>query len=218
VKRIVATVVQSIIEPDVSAIKAHLALLFAPCVEHYPQGLIELRYGARFQSAYFGIHTKGLEEAAAFAADRARAGDNIYVGVNPRKPSTDLKGGGKASDIEIAFFHFADLDDEDAVAAAGRRLKALPPTFTITTGTAPHRRPHFYWKLEEPVANLAAWTQRQQGIARSLDGDHVIDPPRIMRLAGTINWPEQHKLQRGYKTELVTLRAEYDDEREPVTP
>ena len=126
-----ATVVQPLIEPDVDAIKAHLAILFAPCVEHYPRGLIELRYGATFQSAYFGIHAKGLNEAAAFAADRTRAGCNVYVGVNPRRPQTDTRGAGSASDIEIAFFHFADLDDADAVAAAGRRLKALPPTFTV---------------------------------------------------------------------------------------
>lgn len=213
-----ASVVQSIIEPDLDAIKAHLAILFAPCVEHYPRGLIELRHGANFQSSWFGIHRQGLEEAAAFAADRARAGSNVYVGVNPRKPSTDTKRGGSAADVEVSFFHFADLDDADAVAAAGRRLKALPPTFTVTTGNVPHRRPHFYWQLEEPVGNMAAWTERQAGIADSLDGDHVIDPPRIMRLAGTINWPEQHKLQRGYKTELVTLRTDFEDERGSVSP
>lgn len=212
-----ATVVQSIIEPDLDAIKTHLALLFAPCVEHYPQGLIELRHGPQFQSAYFGIHTQGLRDAATFAADRSRAGSNVYVGVNPRRPQTDLKSGASARDIEVAFFQFADLDDEDAVAAAGRRLKALPPTFTLTTGTTPHRRPHFYWQLEEPIANLAAWTERQSGIAQALDGDKVIDPPRIMRLAGTVNWPDQKKLQRGYKAELVTIKTEFEDEREPVT-
>lgn len=213
-----ATVVQPIIEPDVAAIKTHLAILFAPCVEHYPQGLIELRHGPQFKSAYFGIHTQGLHEAAEFAADRARAGSNVYVGVNPRRPQTDLKHAATAQDVEVSFFHFADLDDGDAVAAAGRRLKALPPTFTVTTGTVPHRRPHFYWKLEEPVANLTAWTERQQGIAQSLDGDKVIDPPRIMRLAGTVNWPDQKKLQRGYKAELVTLKTEFEDERGAVTP
>ena len=213
-----ASVVASLIEPDCEAIKSHLAVLFAPCVEHYPRGLIELRHGAAFQSSYFGINTRGLTEAAEFAAHRTREGANVYVGVNPRKPDTDMKRAASAVDVEIAFFHFADLDDADAVAAAGRRLKALPPTFTLTTGTTPHRRPHFYWQLEEPVRNMAAWTQAQLGIAQALDGDSVIDPPRIMRLAGTVNWPDQKKLQRGYKPELVTLKTEFEDEREPVTP
>jgi hypothetical protein len=213
-----ASVVAAIVEPDLEAIKSHLAVLFAPSVEEYPRGLIELRHGANFSSSYFGIHAKGIEEAAQFAANRAREGSNVYVGVNPRKHTTDLKRGASANDVEIAFFHFADLDDADAVAAAGRRLKALPPTFTVTTGTEPHRRPHFYWKLEEPVRNLGAWTERQRGIAQSLDGDSVIDPPRIMRLAGTVNWPTEDKLRRGYKAELVTLKVAFEDEREPVTP
>lgn len=213
-----ASVVTALVEPDLEAIKSHLAVLFAPCVDEYPRGLIELRHGATFQSSYFGINAKGLAEAAEFAAFRAREGANVYVGVNPRKPDTDTRRAGSAADVEIAFFHFADLDDADAVAAAGRRLKALPPTFTLTTGTTPHRRPHFYWKLDEPVRNMPAWTQAQLGIAQALDGDSVIDPPRIMRLAGTVNWPDQKKLQRGYKVELVTLKTEFEDERGAVTP
>lgn len=213
-----ATVVQSIIEPDVDAIKTHLALLFAPCVEHYPQGLIELRYGSPKpnQSAYFPIHTKGLTEAAQFAADRNRQGMNIYVGVNPRRPET--KGTAVDTDVRVAFFQFADLDDIEAVENAGRRLKALPPIMTVTTGTEPHRRPHFYWQLEEPVGNMPAWTERQRGIAHSLDGDSVINPSRIMRLAGTVNFPPQDKLAKGYRVELTSIKTQFDDERAPVTP
>ncbi|QZP07788.1 AAA family ATPase [Caenibius sp. WL] len=211
-----ATVVQPIIEPDTSAIKEHLDTLFAPCAEEYPQGLIELRYGAAFTSAYFSAHPEGIAEAAAFAANRNREGANVYVGVNPRKPAT--KGAANDSDVAIAFYQFADLDDAEAVEMAGQRLKALPPTMTVTTGLEPHRRPHFYWQLEEPVGNMAAWTERQRGIAQSLGGDAVINPSRIMRLAGTVNYPPQHKLAKGYRMELTSLRTRFSDEREPVTP
>lgn len=213
-----ATVVSPVIEPDADSIKAHLEALFAPARETYPRGLIELRYGERFTSAYFGLHERGIEEAATFAANRNREGANVYVGVNPRKPSTDRKHAASTADIEIAFWHFADLDTADAVANAGRHLRPLPPTMTVNTGTIPHRRPHLYWQLEEPVSNMAAWTQRQAGIAQVLSGDKVIDPPRIMRLAGTVNFPTQDKLQRGYQVERTTLRDTFDEERAPVTP
>lgn len=209
-----ATVVQPLIEPDQDAIKAHLDILFAPCAEEYPQGLIELRYGAAFTSAYFNTRPDGIAEAAAFAANRNREGDNVYVGVNPRKPAT--KAAATDNDVAIAFWHFADLDDAEAVDMAGQRLRALPPTMTVTTGLEPHRRPHFYWRLEEPAGNMPAWTERQRGIAQSLDGDSVINPSRIMRLAGTVNYPPQHKLARGYRMELTTLRTQFAEERSPV--
>jgi hypothetical protein len=213
-----ATVVNPIMEPDAEAIKAHLIALFAPCVEHYPDGLIELRYGspAPNTSSYFAAHIAGMEEAAQFAVNRNREGANVYVGVNPRKPAT--RGAASDTDVACAFWHFADLDDAEAVDMAGQRLKALPPTMTVTTGLEPHRRPHFYWRLDEPVGNMAAWTERQRQIAAALDGDAVINPSRIMRLAGTVNFPPQHKLARGYRVELTSLRQRFSEERPPVTP
>jgi hypothetical protein len=46
----------------------------------------------------------------------------------------------------------------------------------------------------------------------------MYDPPRIMRLAGTVNHPSQKKIARGYRVEKVTLRSLYDGEkRDPVS-
>lgn len=211
-----ATVVESIIQPDADAIKLHLETLFAPCREEYPDGKIELRHGIHFSTSYFNVRPEGVAEAAAFAANRNREGNNVYVGVNPRRPET--RGAAEDKDVQVSYWHFADMDDAEAVDQAGKRLKALPPTFTVNTGTEPHRRPHFYWKLEEPVGNMDAWRERQRGIAQSLDGDPVvINPSRIMRLAGTVNFPPQHKLAKGYRVELTSLRTQFADERGPVS-
>jgi hypothetical protein len=65
---------------------------------------------------------------------------------------------------------------------------------------------------------MAAWTERQSGLAAALGGDAVINPSRIMRLAGTVNFPPPHKVQRGYRVERVGLKTEFDDEREAVQP
>lgn len=215
-----ATVVSAIIEPDVEVIKSHLETLFGVAREDYPGGLIELRFGAtkldRF--AYFGMAPERIAEAAEFAANRNKEGCNIYVGVNPRKPSTNTRYAGDTGDVEIAFWQFADIDDAEAVVHAVERAASLKPTMTVTTGTVPHKRPHLYWQLEEPVRNLGPWTERQRGIAQQFQGDSVIDPPRIMRLAGSINFPPPHKLQRGYRVERVTMRTEFAEERAPVAP
>lgn len=205
-------------QPDENAIKAHLELLFAPLREEYPGGLIELRHGPAFKSAYFNMREDGIADAVAFAASRNRAGENIYVGVNPRKPTTDIRSAARDTDVEVSIWHFADIDKAESLRGLGKALRPLPPYFTHDTGTKPHRRPHLYWRLDEPVWNMPAWTERQRGIAHALGGDPVINPSRIMRIAGGVNFPTQDKLQRGYAVECSTLRTEFDDEREPVSP
>lgn len=214
-----ATVVQPIIEPNREAIQAHLAALFEPAQQDYPDGLIEVAHGPSKpdRAAYFAITDSGIAEAAEFSANRNREGQNVYVGANPRKRLTSLKDRAADSDVEIAFFHFADLDKEEAVAKARGDLP-VRPTMIVMTGTVPNNRPHLYWRLEEPTANMAAWTERQRGIAQSLGGDAVINPSRIMRLAGTVNYPSQDKLGRGYRMELTSVRTEFPTERPPVTP
>lgn len=215
-----ASVVESIMQPDEPTIKAHLEVLFAPLREEYPQGLIEICYGPEKpnKAAYFNLHPDGIADATAFAASRARAGENIYVGVNPRKPNTNLAQRAADRDVEISIWQFADLDKAESLEGLGRKLRPLPPFYTVDTGTIPHRRPHLYWLLEEPVRNMEAWTQRQSGLAAQLGGDAVINPSRIMRLAGTVNFPPPHKVQRGYRVELATIKTVFEDEREAVTP
>lgn len=214
-----ATVVQSMIEPDRDAMTMHLETLFGACREEYPDGLIELRHGPPDNlrgHAYFFVTERGVEMAVRHAIERNRQGENVYVGVNPRKPGTCRHA--DEEDVEIAFFHFADIDKAEAVAGLVERYGALPPTMTVRTGSVPCVRPHLYWKLEEPVRNLREWTERQRGIAQALGGDMVIDPPRIMRLAGSVNFPTQRKLANGYRVELTSLRTEFSNERSEVTP
>jgi len=78
-------------------------------------------------------------------------------------------------------------------------------------------RPHVYWELEEPTRNLQAWSETQTRIKNVLATDSVTDPPRIMRLAGTINWPKPKKVAKGYKPELTTLNIFDPDVRPPVS-
>lgn len=164
----------------------------------------------------------GFTRLASHAAVMNGHGLNAYVVVNPVRESAPLRRDGKLSgakdeDIVAAFFFWADGDDEEA--AANIRNFAGPRwTMAVTTGRVPSPRPHIYWRCDEPVFNLPAWTGIQKAIAARLSTDRtVVNPARIMRLPGTINWPTDKKAAKGRIPELVTLRTEYDDDREPVT-
>lgn len=156
------------------------------------------------------------------AADHARAMNdakrNVYMCVNPVDGNADIRAGFGAHDKDIlaALYCFADADTDGAMKNI---LNFAGPQFTMSvkTGTVPFVRGHCYWRLEEPVANLQAWRETQQSIAQSLKTDEVvINPSRIMRVAGTVSWPSQKKQEKGYTPELVTMRTEFSTDRDPV--
>ena len=156
------------------------------------------------------------------AADHAQAMNdakrNVYMCINPVDGDADIRAGFGAHDKDIlaALYCFADADTDGAMKNI---LSFAGPQFTMSvkTGTVPFTRGHCYWKLEEPVRNLQAWRETQQSIASSLKTDAVvINPSRIMRVAGTVSWPSTKKVEKGYTPEIVTMRTQFSTDRDPV--
>jgi hypothetical protein len=213
------------LKPDITEIERHLAHitrrwgeLGVPCslelVFLSADDKAEVKNVARFTP-----NAAGIREAAEHAAAMNRHGINAYAVVNPVDASRPLRAGKRTerADILAAFYHWADGDSADA-AANIRNFVGPPFTFYVLTGTQPCRRPHVYWELEEPSRNLAAWEVTQRNIAATLGTDRaVVDPPRIMRLAGTINWPKPSKRNKGYIAELTTIGIYGEDERPPIS-
>lgn len=207
-------------EPDAAVIRQHLELLFRRARVVYPEGLCEIAWSdgqEKVTSANtFPITPPGLDDATALAMRHNRARRNVYVGVNPRKASSPAYGRNGNEAVEIAFFQFAEIDSAEG--AQKLRQAPLPYTWAVTTGRVPNPRPHAYWEIEEPIRNLAAWAAQQRALSDCFLGDVMTDPARIMRLAGTVNYPSRKKIERGYRVEKVTLRHLYDgDERSPVS-
>ena len=144
---------------------------------------------------------------------------NAYAVINPIDKHASIPAGKGATDKDIvaSYFHWADADDQQAA----QNIKSFVgprPTYFVLTGTKPCHRPHVYWELEEPTRNLEAWTATQRAIAATLKSDKsVINPSRIMRIAGTVNWPKPKKQAKGYTQELTTLRIYAEDDRPRVT-
>jgi hypothetical protein len=173
----------------------------------------EVRNVARFRPDVQGI-ADAAQHIAAMNAHKL----NAYAVVNPLRGNLSLNPppGTRASkeDIICSFYHFADADKQESTE---RIMSFVGPkcTFSVLTGTIPHARPHIYWELEKPEWNLPEWTERQRSIAATFLTDAVIDAPRMMRVAGTVNWPKPDKQSRGYIAEVTTLRI-FDRSPVPV--
>lgn len=211
--------------PDAAEIRRHLEHITSRWGELDQRVTIELRFltaddraqvknVARFSPDELGIDL-AVDHIAAMNQHRL----NAYVVVNPIDANAKIETGKAATDDDIvaSFFHWADADD--ATAAENIRSFVGPkPTFFVLTGVNPSPRPHVYWELEEPTHNLQAWTATQRAIAATLKTDStVVNPSRIMRIGGTINWPKPQKQAKGYIAERTTLRIYDEDERPLVT-
>lgn len=160
---------------------------------------------------------RGIEDATAHIASMNSHALNAYTVVNPINATAHLKAGKAASDDDIvaSFFHWADADDAQA-ADNIRSFVGPRPTFFVLTGTQPCTRPHVYWELEEPTHNLVAWNATQKAIAATLKTDAtVVNASRIMRVAGTVNWPKPQKQAKGYVQEVTRLTI-YDEDDRPL--
>jgi len=139
---------------------------------------------------------------------------NLYFSVNPViRPIRK-----KAERENIASMEYLHLDidprpGEDVAAEKERALKLLtenlpssvpPPTWIIDSGGGIHA----YWQLAKPFviegqASAFEEAARYNMQLETLFGaDHCHNVDRIMRLPGTVNWPDAKKVEKGRKPSL----------------
>ena len=82
----------------------------------------------------------------------------------------------------------------------------LAPAMIVTTGRVPHLRAHLYFRLAD-VVSPEKLRAANESLVKCLGGDSVQNPSRVMRLAGTVNYPPPDKQAREYVAELVTLQS-----------
>lgn len=201
------------LEPSKADIAKHLHALFDPAfVKSYPEARIEIpfghpdiRKGAVNDAEVFSVFD--LKGAAEFAENKNREGFNIYVcpALQGNRPDE-----GRASDQHVVtsavgWSEFDKPGDAERISAVLNQHN-LKPYLVVTTGTVPNLRAHLYFRLDGTVTpdQLRAFNEQMKNL---LGGDAVQNPSRCMRLAGTINYPQQKKAERGYVPELVTLKV-----------
>jgi hypothetical protein len=69
-----------------------------------------------------------------------------------------------------------------------------------------------FWRLDELAGNLAAVERLNQRVAHELGGDHCHNIDRLMRLPGTVNFPNQLKRNKGRVPALASIVIEDNGE------
>jgi len=144
-----------------------------------------------------------IDEAVAWCARWDDRGWNLYAGLARRGEARDAKGRIDASERNLAGCRviWADLDEgtRDEQLA---RVAAFPlvPTLLVDSGGGLHP----LWQLDTPIACASEPESNTRlrhvlkGVQVVIGGDPaVIDPSRIFRVAGTMNYPNAAKRAKG---------------------
>lgn len=147
-------------------------------------------------------------EACATWIDTANRASNVYYHVNPARPCGAKAGATHVA--ELAFLH-VDLDPRPAEDLAEEQARALALLTTKLPQNVPAPSAIIFsgggyqalWRLSDPIAldgtEAAAHAAKRWNIGLeekfAADNCHNID--RVLRLPGTINWPDARKRNKG---------------------
>ena len=98
-------------------------------------------------------------------------------------------------------------DSADYVATHLRLAAICEDALVVTDpGQTPTHRAQHWIRLETPCENAEEFARAFESLVTHVGADlKVKDAARVMRLAGTISFPDARKRQRGYQIELTRL-------------
>lgn len=191
------TNVAPMLEPNAEQMQQHLRHLFGGLDSAYQDAKIELAWTDSKDGKLKHAEIFSVEELDRIA-DRAleencKPGQNVYIGQALRHPNTAPFGRASDSDFFALTAFYIDIDD-DVIAAASKiyRARGCSPTAIVFTGRSPHPRAQMLWRLDAPVHDPNLCRRQNAILAKTLFGDSsVINPGRVLRLAGSIAWPRK---------------------------
>jgi hypothetical protein len=155
-----------------------------------PDDIVELRLLAKGKKTIQRwIEAKKLPQFHSFLLDYNQQGYNIHIAPNPRKE----KGRSGDDNVLLARCLFCDFDNMQPGDGCGRLefvlsdifLTGFPePTLAVHSGHGIHT----YWRLHNPIYDLAVWRAMQSQLNDCLNADRTIrNPERLMRFPGFLN-------------------------------
>ena len=157
--------------------------------------LVAITLDGRIRGKWFG---DDIEAAVAWACAENRAGKNVYFTANVCKPTAGNKPSKR--EIKAARFAYVDIDppksggslDRDLTLAQLHALE-IKPSVIIDSGNGIQA----LWRLSPHVEEWAPVEDLNKELARRLGGDDCHNIDRLLRLPGTVNYPDQKKAARG---------------------
>lgn len=154
-----------------------------------------------------------IDLAPAWIEARQRERKNIYWSVNPLKSPLNKKA--EKTDVAAMAWLHVDIDDtSDGVLERLRAYRPAPSCVVFSGGGY-----QGFWKLEEPapltLLNGSRDPQEEdynRYIEHEFAADHCHNIDRIMRVPGTVNWPNKKKRDAGRQPVAARL-IEFHDER-----
>lgn len=184
--------------PDLKQASVFLQLLFGAV-----QGWIDVRLMKPDTKGAKREPLATMSEALDVIAKNEAA--NAYVGLATRATGSKQRGAGGKENLLATRALWVDVDElppgdrRERYLAETLPLCGIPPSFVVDSGGGLH----IYWLLEEPTS-LATEAERDhfecilRGLCEVLDGDRAAtDSSRILRVAGTMNYPDERKRAKG---------------------
>ena len=193
---------------DRATMAAHLEWLTAPALASHPNMRFEVACGAPDHGPNIGktFPLDEIDNAIGFASWANARGMNAYAGMTLKRHDTPAKGRTKAEHAALATALAVDIDGD--FSDCSRKLLAIAaPALIVRTGTTPQPRAQMWLRIK-PTENTGLWSEVNARSVAFCGGDaNALGVYRVMRLAGTVNYPSSKKIQRGYVTELTALLA-----------
>lgn len=203
------------IKPNAADIRAHINWLIEPLlVADKETGEVRIRAmfeGALFEIAY-GIDgprnaklflTHEVEEAVQFVLEVNKT-NNVYIGATFKKPGTPRNKRTSGKDFFVATAVPADVDTDYQIVKARMSDLIGESPLTIITGKVPDFRSHHWFRLTQICDDADEFEDAFEALVEGIGADgNVKDAARVMRLGGTVSYPDNRKMARGYVKELT---------------
>lgn len=193
--------------PSPDDIAWHIEWLVAPARGAFDDALVEIAYEPAPDRGPSAARLFGLDELKAameFAVSKNMDGCNVYIGAALRLPDADRTRRASAEDFYVATAVPIDIDkDYDTTRAA--MAAVCDDGLVVTTGLTPQRRSQHWTRLLEPCESELEFGHAFRGLVEHVGADMAVkDAARVMRLGGTLAFPNARKVGLGYCIELTT--------------
>lgn len=198
--------------PKARDISAHIEWLIEPAIGAFDDALIEIAFDnpghGPTSARLFGLDE--VNQAVEFALSQNLKRSNVYVGAALRLPDTPRGRRCSSEDFYVATAVPIDID-KDYDDTRARMATVCQDGLIVSTGMTPERRSQHWARLLEPCDNDLEFGMAFAGLVNFTGADMAVkDSARIMRLGGTVSFPNERKIGLGYCTELTTVTVRKD--------